>query len=332
MVADPDGWRPVSSNMGDGIKTDLVIRAVSGRLECAAETLRIRPVQTGKFNSTFAVDGWSSPLIVRIAPPEDRSRMLFYEHRMILQEPEILKAVRQKTSIPVPHVLSMVERDPELGRDWMIMARLPGAPMTGTVLAPEGMARAMRETGQHLSKIHQLRGEMFGYHGEHRPMEPSDSWPEAFTTMWNSLIDDIERCGGYSAEESHSMRRLVESFRAELPEIEFPSLLHMDIWHENILVAPDGKVTGIIDWDRALWGDPMLDLAICHYCGITTPEFAEGYGRELKASAFATPLAKLYLLYEIQKYIVINLVRRGDRNAADNFRIRSFRMAHTLFR
>jgi aminoglycoside phosphotransferase (APT) family kinase protein len=36
-------------------------------------------------------------------------------------------------------------------------------------------------------------------------------------------------------------------------------LLHFDLWDGNVLAA-DGRLTGLVDGERFLWGDPLLDL------------------------------------------------------------------------
>lgn len=39
------------------------------------------------------------------------------------------------------------------------------------------------------------------------------------------------------------------------------SFCHLDLWQDNILMAPSGDVL-IIDWTKAAWDDPMRDLAL----------------------------------------------------------------------
>ena len=37
---------------------------------------------------------------------------------------------------------------------------------------------------------------------------------------------------------------------------------HLDLWHDNILIARDSDDVLIIDWTRATWDDPLRDLAL----------------------------------------------------------------------
>ena len=74
------------------------------------------------------------PLVLRIAPPDDRSRMLFYEHRMMRQEPGLHALLRERTDVPVPAILAHDFGHAEIDRDYLLMERLPGTPIS----APSG--------------------------------------------------------------------------------------------------------------------------------------------------------------------------------------------------
>ena len=69
----------------------------------------------------------------------------------------------------------------------------------------------------------------------------------------------------------------------------------------------------------------MLD-----YCGISEPAFWEGYGAERDTSPEAEVRRVFYLLYEVQKYIVIRRVRGNDPERADAYRRQSLRLAEGL--
>ena len=70
------------------------------------------------------------------------------------------------------------------------------------------------------------------------------------------------------------LRRETTAFEHDPPA----SLLHIGVWAENILAGDEGELTGLVDWDRALWGDPEIEYAVLDYCGISELEFWEGYG------------------------------------------------------
>jgi aminoglycoside phosphotransferase (APT) family kinase protein len=315
----------------DGLHEPVLAGLVARHLGVDPGGLVVRRFGTGKFNTSYAVEGGPAPLVLRVAPPDDRSRMLFYEHRMMRQEPALHALLRGRTDVPVPAVLAHDFGHAEIGRDWVLMERLPGTPLSDH----PGLTRAafddiLRRVGDCLRQAHALTGDRYGYVGEHRPMGPQPDWCSAFHVMWHTLLDDIERCGGYAADEAAHMRRLLDRHRAVFDRPAPASLLHMDVWAENILADVAGRLTGLIDWDRALWGDPEIEFAVLDYCGISGPPFWEGYESERDRSPEAEIRRAFYLLYEVQKYIVIRRVRGNDPVRADAYRRQCLRLAEGL--
>jgi fructosamine-3-kinase len=184
--------------------------------------------------------------------------------------------------------------------------------------------------GVYLAQMHALVADRYGYLGAHRPMTPQPTWVEAFAVMWDKLLDDVVACGGYTAEEADAFRRLLKVYRPHFDHPVPASLLHMDVWGQNILVDTSGRVTGLVDLDRALWGDPEIEFAVLDYCSISEPSFWEGYGQVRDTSFSAQIRARFYLLYEVQKYIVIRIWRRNDPDEALEYKRRSFALARPL--
>ena len=122
-------------------------------------------------------------------------------------------------------------------------------------------------------------------------------------------------------------------FRLHEAHFERPvpaALLHMDIWSQNILIDEAGNVTGLVDFDRALWGDVEIEFAVLDYCGISEPAFWAGYGRQRDQSQAALIRRQFYLLYEIQKYMPIEVWRRNNRPKAQGYKEQCFAMARQL--
>ena len=96
------------------------------------------------------------------------------------------------------------------------------------------------------------------------------------------------------------------------------------------LIDEQGNVTGLVDFDRALWGDVEIEFAVLDYCGISEPPFWEGYGTPRDTSEPARIRQVFYLLYELQKYMPISVWRRNDRVRAAQYKAQSLALAEQL--
>ena len=285
-------------------------------------------IRTGKFNKSFFVQAGEQDLVLRIAPSQD-AVLLFYERDMMRQEPQIHQLLRDQTSVPMASILAYDDSHSEVPHHFMIMERLPGVPLTEAPGAP--MDSVLHKVGEHLAQAHAQEAEHYGYIGAHRPMPPQPSWTDAFVMMWRKLVEDIAGVGFYDQDEQRFVLDLLDRYISVFERPVPSRLLHMDIWHQNILVDPDsGAVTGIVDWDRALWGDTEIEFAVLDYCGISEPAFWEGYGSTRDASDEARVRQLFYLAYEVQKYIVIQAGRFGDRASAGQYKAQSLAMLRQL--
>ncbi len=278
----------------------------------------INKIPTGKFNTSFYLTMENGKVyVLRIAP--DRSTpVLFYERNMMLQEPEIHRVVKGKTSIPIAEVVHFEGNfDNVFGRPFIIFTALPGEPCYAR---PANMKKIKYQLGKHLNELHtKCQKEQFGYVGPHRPMEPQSNWKDGFVTMWAKLLDDIHSIEMYSEKEIDEYKKLLEKY---IKHFEYPhpaSLCHMDIWTQNILT--DGEnITGIVDWDRSLYGDVEIEFSVVEYCGLLDENFWAGYGNKPKYNTSFYIKRAFYILYEHQKYIFIRAARNSNIPLANQYR------------
>jgi aminoglycoside phosphotransferase (APT) family kinase protein len=159
--------------------------------------------------------------------------------------------------VPVAEIYAYDDTHALIDRAYMLMERLPGCALSDVPHVSQRLYDGVLEqVGDALRQMHALTARTYGYIGAHHPMEPEHTWWAAFRAMWNALLDDVQHAGGYSKEETDLMRRLLDAYRDRFSRPVQASLLHMDVWSQNILIDEQGKVTGLVDLDRALWGDP----------------------------------------------------------------------------
>ena len=205
-------------------------------LDLDPDGLGVRRCPTGKSNTTSFIEGGAVPLVLRSAPPDDRDRVLFYEHRRMRPEPAMHALLRERTVVPVPAILAHDFDHSEIGRNSLLMERLPGRPISDLLgLTQDTFENILREGGRCLWQAHALTGDRSGYVGDHRPREPQADGPSAFRVMGHALLDDLERCGGDTPDEATDMRRLwdrsLRAFDRPVPA----SLRHRDVWAEDLL-------------------------------------------------------------------------------------------------
>jgi len=104
-----------------------------------------------------------------------------------------------------------------------------------------------------------------------------------------------------------SVRLLLEEAR-ELPPTAPTALVHGDLHHRHLLVAPDGRASGIIDWGDACRADPALDLPL--YWSLFSPSgraaFRAAYGpirpdQLIRARVLALMLCAALAVYALEQ-------------------------------
>ncbi|MEV0839906.1 phosphotransferase [Actinocatenispora sera] len=180
-------------------------------------------------------------VVVKVGPPPG-TRILRYERGLIAAEAEYFRLVCERApGVPVPQVLAASD-------DWIITTLLPGRPLTS-----EDAPRARTELGAAIAAVHEISGSHFGYAGD-RPSAPD--WPTAFGAIVAALRAD-------AAEWNVPLPPLdgvLERHHDVLAAVTRPALLHFDLWDGNVLVSPSGGLAGLVDGERYLYGDPLLDL------------------------------------------------------------------------
>jgi hypothetical protein len=155
-------------------------------------------------------------------------------------------------------------------------------------------------------ELNSIRGEAFG-----RLDGPGDpSWRAVFTGMVEDVLRDGERRAVELGFGYDAVRAALAEHAGSLEEVVEPCFVEWDLWPGNVLVR-DGKITAIIDHERAFYGDPLIEHG---FLGTQLPAFGDpaafmrGYGREQLSPAEQTR-ARLYGLY-LSLIMVIETVYR----------------------
>jgi fructosamine-3-kinase len=182
-------------------------------------------------------------VVVKVGPPPT-ARMLRYEQGLLPAEAAYFSMIRSEgLDVPVPEVLA-VSADPA----WIITTLLPGAP-----LSTRDSAKAREQLGAAIARVHTITGPHFGYTGDRAS---GADWPTAFAAM----IEDVRADAADWNVPLPPLDGVVSRYHDVLATVRRPALLHFDLWDGNVLAGPDGSLTGLVDGERYLYGDPLLDF------------------------------------------------------------------------
>ncbi len=279
---------------------ETIEKLVSSQFGFEDQIANITPLTDGWFNTAYDLQfyGDQANMILRIAP-DPQQRVLTYEKEMMRKEILIYKTIESFQDIPIPRLLASDTSRITIGRDYMFTEKFSGKPLNKIKehLTQEAIQSIEKEIGGYAARMHACKGDTFGYFGD-GPGNSSQTWREAFLAFIEALLNDGEALDVGLPLTYTQLHELFRKHTAVLDGITEPSLVHWDMWAGNIFILPENgtyKVEGIIDWERALWGDPEIETAVC--CKFYGQAFFDGYGRNLLTGEDAEIRQCMYRLY-----------------------------------
>lgn len=91
---------------------------------------------------------------------------------------------------------------------------------------------------------------------------------------------------------------LLTEYRAIFDVVKQPVLVHWDMWEGNIFIK-DKQIVGIIDWERAMWGEAFMDDRFRRHT--RNMDFLEGYGQ----TVFSTDEVCRIYWYDVLLYLTM---------------------------
>ncbi|WP_310832972.1 phosphotransferase family protein [Paenibacillus pedocola] len=231
----------------------------------------------GFFNTAYDLllsDGRS--VILKVAPSEE-TQTLSYEKDIMRAEVEAMRLVAARGKVPVPVVYSFDESRSLIPCPYFFMEKVEGQPYSEVKESYSAGERAAveAELGRYQRLINEFTGPGFGLFG--RDTEgTAASWRETFTTMISNLFADARNLNAVLPASEEEIRQVLEQYLPALDEVTEPRLIHWDLWNGNLFVK-DGVIVSIIDWERALWGDVLMEYYFRHF--ENSQAFIQGYGQ-----------------------------------------------------
>lgn len=138
--------------------------------------------------------------------------------------------------------------------DFQIMEYLEGLTLYEIRNDEESICNVLKQLGEQLKNLHKIHSEKFGLLG----LNLFDIWEQYLDQNLDSHITYLERNG--LIDDPFDLLMAYHSGLEKLPILNESHLLHGDLSYHNI-ITNNGNLAGIIDWEDALFGDPIFDLA-----------------------------------------------------------------------
>ena len=269
---------------------------VDAAFDGQASLMSMRECDEGWFNAVYRLglsDG--RDVILKVAPLAS-VRVLRYEHDIMSTEVDALRLIGDRTGVPVPRVLRWDPTSHLLPSPYILMEACPGVLLSELrpTLDPEATARIDGQIAHHLAAMNAIETPAFG-----RPSAPSSqhpTWSAAFAHLVEDLLADGRDAGVELPTTYGEISGLFRAAAGHLDAVDSPRFVHWDLWDPNVFVDPDTfDVVGIIDFERVLWADPLMEGQFL--AKRATDPFVAAYGTALFDQPGAVERRRLYDLY-----------------------------------
>ena len=211
--------------------------------------------------------------IIKIAPFGDEN-LLSYEKEMMKSEVYAMRLAQEYGGIPVAKVYAADGQCTVCDSPFFIMECLPGeslAKIKGE-LSPKILQNIYTDLGKILKRLHQIPAEQFGLLSG---LFCSQSWFSTFIQMMEALLKNAQALEISIGMDPARILAYLRTRETVFSEVDIPHLIHWDTWDGNLLIQ-NNKISGIIDWERALWGDILMEYNFRSFAWNT--DFLQGYG------------------------------------------------------
>lgn len=270
-------------NVTKNTQSEEKIRELTKAVFPDAEYISSYEVTDGMCNAIYVVEikeaeaNENRKVVLKIAAA-DRRGLLRNEPCLMKTEVTSMKIAEENLSgenyVPVPKVIFHSEDREYCGAEFFFMEYVDGVSMgkLRRTLSDDEKKKLYTEVGRIVRKITSHKGEKFGIVGSGVEF---DSFYELFEFMFDNVLLDSEETKVDITVPYDEVRELLRKNKEIFDEVKVPSLVHFDIW-ENNLIIKDGEIVGVLDWERALFGDPLMEERFRAYC--KNEDFYRGYG------------------------------------------------------
>lgn len=260
------------------------------------EIVAITELTEGMFNAAYRVDFVDGASVLKIAAG-DASGLLSNEINLMQAEVAAMRIAREHGLTLVPQVQYADFSRTLCSGNYFFMECLPGCSMNSCrdQLTENEINHVHHQVGQFQRMTADIHGVDFG------PLGLEQRFPTLHGLMrflfTNVLRDAEKRSIDLQLSHGELLARL-DADEALFAQVKTPSLVHWDMWEGNIFVD-QGELCGIIDWERAMWGEPFMDDRFRSHN--QPAAFLEGFGH----TAFTPDEKRRIAWYDLFLYLTM---------------------------
>ena len=278
------------------LEKDTVLQLVKTAFGNDVQVEAINELTDGYFNNSYYILLTHGEKIVLKVAPKDDVKVLRYEKELMKTEVFVLDQI-SKVNVPVPKILFKDDRNKIIDSHYFFMEYVEGVPLNSLRddMSPEIYDAMSGDLGVFAKRISDIKGEYFGFINiKNRRF---DKWYDCFRMMISDLMEDAESEKVILPIAKDEALSIIDKNQQHLNEIKSPYLVHKDLWDGNIFVDADNyEITGIIDCERALLGDPLLE-PVCGFLDENNIFMKNFYGKTIldDSEKIRVKLYKFYL-------------------------------------
>jgi len=243
----------IEQRQGEALDAARVAAFLHDTIPGLAGEMAIRQFPSGHSNLTYLVTVGQRDLVLRRPPFGTKAKTA---HDMS-REYRILKALE-----PVfpycPRPLAYTDDPAVMGCSFYVMERIKGIILRRDIpaslhLSPGDISQMCENLFTVLYELHSVDYDAIGLADFGKP----SGYVERQVSGWNkryraARTPDVPDCENVMAWLTEKMP----------PDTENPCLIHNDFKFDNVVLDPDNplKITGVLDWEMATLGDPLMDL------------------------------------------------------------------------
>jgi aminoglycoside phosphotransferase (APT) family kinase protein len=252
--------------------------------------------EEGWFNAVYRLElSDGSICILKVAPPP-KVRVLRYEHNIIATEVDTLRLVAERTQVPVPEVLAWDHACTVLSSPYFLMSQCPGELLSALrpTLDDDAQSEIDAQIARHVAAINAITAPAFGRPESTAPHDRK--WSAALERLVTGHLEDASDAGVELPLPYDDFTSMLDGQSPFLDVVTTPRVVHWDLWDTNVFIDPESlTVTGVIDFERVLWADPLMEA---QFVGKRANDpMVEAYGTPLFDQPYALERRRFYDLY-----------------------------------